>query len=62
MIKINYAVNKKEKRKFKTKIDCFWIQGNWENDNTHKEIRAKILKDNPGYMIEGYAMAKGEIK
>jgi len=59
-LNINYGINKVQKKGFIYRNGKIKIMGDWDDDNTHKEIRRKIREDNPGWNITGYCLPSGD--
>jgi len=57
-LKINYGINRKEKKGVIHRQGTMKIEGDWENGETHKMIRAKIISDHPGWNITGYCLVR----
>lgn len=65
-MKINYGINRRcgvpgDRKRMKHKNGHLNMEGDWENQTFHGQIRQEIQQRHPGWSITGYAVAPEEV-
>lgn len=56
VLKINYGLNRGKGSNHRHRYGKIEVVGDWEDDETQREIRRRILDRHPGWFLTGYAL------